>query len=215
MTTKKDFALLASIVTAMSADTMKSYLLCTEAQLKGLLKDGFVEINTEIKDETTGGVATRASEAGLAANTENLAKAETPKPASAAPVFVSGAGFVPPATAVRARTELYNFDAMNVGDVIFVAKSEAKPDPAKSLASTVSGATKKYAVGVEGKTRVDRKGNTVPFTYPVRVFGIVPVESGKVYGTYTAPGDGAVIYRGPDYVPTDADKAPNPASATA
>jgi hypothetical protein len=213
MTTKKDFSLLATIVAAM-ANTDAPFKFCTEAELKGLLKDGLVEINSEIKNDA-GAVATRASDKGVAANTEQAAKAEQPKPTSAAPVFVAGAGFVPPATARRERTELYNFDAMNVGDVIFVAKSDAKPDPAKSLASTVSGATKKYAVAVEGKTRVDRKGNTVPFTYPTRVFGIAPVEAGKAYGTYTAPGDGAVIYRGADYIPTDADKAPTPAPAAA
>lgn len=204
MTTKKDFALLSLIVAAMDNVTAP-FLMVAETSLKGLLKDGFVETNAELK--SNGEIATRASDAGLAAHTANVAKAEQPKPASAAPVFVSGAGFVAPETVKRVRAELYNFDTLAIGDVIFVAKSDAKPDPAKSLASTVSGATKKYAVPVAGKTRTDRKGNVVPFTYNTRVFGIVPVESGKVYGSYTAPADGAVMYRAADYIATPEDLA--------
>lgn len=208
MTTKKDFVLLASIVAAMG-NAATPFLFVADTELKGLIKDKLVETNPELKDEA-GKVATRATEAGIAASKANDEKAGTAVASAPKPELTIGTGFVVPEGAASVRkAELYPFDTLAVGGFIFVPTSEAKPDPAKSLASTVSAATKRYAVEIAGQTRQDRNGKTVPATYNTRVFTVVPVKSGVAYGEFTAPSDGAAIVRLPDAV------KPEPATAAA
>jgi len=71
----------------------------------------------------------------------------------------------------------YPFDKMEVGDSFFVAKE------AKTLGGTVSSANKRYAVEVEGETRVNRKGNAVPKTVQERKFEARVSEKDGVAGT--------------------------------
>lgn len=55
------------------------------------------------------------------------------------------------------KAELYPFTALEVGGSFFVAATEARPDPSKSLASTVNSAMNRFAAEVNGvltKTRV-------------------------------------------------------------
>jgi len=139
---------------------------------------------------------------------------------TAAIAVVRASGFAPSIVrAGRSGRNLYDFDSLNVGDIIFVPKTAERENPAKSLASTVSGATARFAEptgnmktvnktiyklgedgkrlkGDDGKLIVDRvEPTTVPETRETRKFAIEPVEAGKTYGDYVAPGDGAVIYR--------------------
>ncbi len=190
MATKKDLNLLAAIITAMAVEATP-YLMATEAEVKNLAKEGLVETNPDIRDGDK--FAVRATDAGVKLNTEQAAKAEAgslPKPD-----LTVGTGFVVPEGIKRKKSELYAFDTLDIGGFIFVPKSEAKPDPAKSLASTVSAATKRYSVEIPGQTRQDRNGKTVPATYNTRQFTVVPVKSGVTYGAFTAPSDGAAIVR--------------------
>lgn len=199
---KKNFALLGTIIAAMgNADT--PYHMATIAAVAALAKETppMVETNDAIKDGDK--VAVRASDAGVAFFNDpaNKAKYEAPSAPREKPVISTGSGFVvTPELAKRSvvKSDLYNFDALNVGDVIFVNKTEARPDPAKSLASTVSAATKKYAVEIPGQTRVARGGKVVPATRNTRVFGIFTMTAGQTAGSYTAPADGAAIVRLPD-----------------
>jgi hypothetical protein len=105
------------------------------------------ETNPTIKD-AAGNVAIRVTAAGATAATEMQAEAAA-KPAAAveavASAFLIEDGFaVPPKKKGGARGNKYPFDAMQVGQSFFVAATEAKPNPSKSLASTISSATKRY-----------------------------------------------------------------------
>jgi hypothetical protein len=193
---KKSIALLATIVVAMgNADT--PYHFASVDELKELTKAGFVETNPDIKD-ATGKLAARATEAGLAANTAAIAKSAAPH--TPAPELIVGTGFEAPAHLMRKKAETYKFDDLAVGGFIFVAATADKPTPAKSLASTVSAATKRYATPIPGQMRKDRNGKDVQATTNTRLFGVVPVTAGVAYGAFTAPADGAVIFRKPDAV---------------
>jgi hypothetical protein len=152
--------------------------MLTEAEIAGLAKEGLVETNAEIRDGEK--VAVRATDKGITVNNENTASADTGTQASAVAMpstFVTGSGFVPSQSRGGRGRSLYDFDSLAVGGFIFVPATEAKPNPAKSLASTVSSATKRSKP---------------------KKFGVQSVEAGKVYGEFTAPANGAVIYRAAD-----------------
>jgi hypothetical protein len=181
---KANQALLASVVVAM-ANTDTPFLMATEAEIAGLTKEGLVETNGDIRDGDK--LAVRATDKGIAMNTE-LQGASPATGGATAPVvmpsnFVTGAGFVPSAARGGRGRSIYDFNGLDVGGFIFVPATEAKPNPAKSLASTVSSATKRSAP---------------------KVYRVQSVEAGKVYGEFTAPANGAVIYRAADATPATA-----------
>lgn len=155
--------------------------------VKEHVKNGFAEVNEEIVDEN-GNVAVRATAAGIAEVSSKNAAASTAKP-----VVVSGFEIesdVPVPTGSgrgRTKTELYPFDKLEIGQSFFVANSEEKPDIAKSLASTVSGATARYAVEVPGKFKLNRKGEEVPATEATRKFIVRAASKDGV--------DGARVFR--------------------
>lgn len=196
MATKKDMALLATIIAAM-ANADAPYHMATEAEIKGLTKENFVETNAEIRDGDK--IAVRATEAGIAAN----AAANAPAPSqnegttntmTTNNTFVTGTGFVPSQARGGRGRSIYDFDSLEVGGFIFVPASQDKPNPAKSLASTVSSATQRYAEKT-GETKKNKKGEDVPVLRETRKFNVQSVKSGVAYGGFTAPADGAVIYR--------------------
>ena len=78
---------------------------------------------------------------------------------------------------------VYPFDQLEVGQSFFVANSESKPNAAKSLASTVSSATARYAVPAEdGSTKTNKKGEVVPVMVETRKFVVRSVEEDGVKG---------------------------------
>lgn len=78
---------------------------------------------------------------------------------------------------------VYPFDTMEVGHSFFVAADESKPNPAKSLASTVSSATARYAVPSEdGATKTNKAGEVVPVMVKTRKFFVRSVEEDGVKG---------------------------------
>lgn len=109
----------------------------------------------------------------------------------------------------------YHFDDMAVGQFFFVGNSEVKNhDAVKTVGSAVGAANQKYAEPTgetEHKRRVkrDNKNRAVkdasganvyeevdlPVKKQTRKFVARRVEGGKVYGTWTAPEDGAVVSR--------------------
>jgi hypothetical protein len=127
-----------------------------------LVEAGLVEINPGIVNES-GEIATRATVAGVRAlathekedaimdnNKEEVgAVAETIKSG-----FVIESNIPVPAITGRGRgANVYPFDELAVGQSFFVANTTDKPNAAKSLASTVSSATARYAVAdPDGKT---------------------------------------------------------------
>lgn len=236
MANKKELALLGVIVAAM-ANADAPFHMATEKELGNLVKDGLAETNPEISEGDK--IAVRATDAGVAAfnasqpasgsnegTTETVNTTATAATASAAAsAFVVGTGFVPSAVRGGKGRNLYDFESLETGGFIFVPKTADKPNPAKSLASTVSSATARFAVPKvdgnnqpvtktvkvkdyqkddEGKIAKDAEGKrivvgeheeTKPEMVETRKFGVQSVEKGKVYGSFTAPDDGAVIYR--------------------
>lgn len=123
---------------------------------------------------------------------------------------------IPPPSGSTRRVggEKYPFDALQAGQSFFVAATDDNPNPAKSLASTVSSATARYAVQVGNETetitrsvykldadgkRVKENGSyvktgeetvTVPKMQNTRVFLVRPVDE-----TAQGRGKGARVWR--------------------
>lgn len=142
-----------------------------------LVEAGLVEINPGMTNEA-GEIATRATQKGIdSMNTPNTATG------TAAPVapssFAIEDGIAMPTASGRGRGgNTYPFDALNVGQSFFVPNSEDKPNAAKSLASTVSSATARYAEVVEGQFKANKKGEQVPVMVETRKFVVRSVEGG-------------------------------------
>lgn len=119
-----------------------------------MVEAGTVEINSGLVD-AEGNVATRATQKGIEtvntpANTDQAAALQTPAPKSA---FVIEDAIEVPTISGRGRTgTTYPFEALNVGQSFFVPNDDKKPNAAKSLASTVSSATARYAVEAKDAT---------------------------------------------------------------
>ena len=160
-----------------------------------LVEAGLVEINPAMTDDN-GYVATRATQKGIEsldsaaivvdnANTEaNSETAATGKTEKAKSMLKIENDVPVPAISGRGRGgNVYPFDQLAVGQSFFVPNSESKPNAAKSLASTVSSATARYAVPAEdGSTKTNKKGEVVPVMVETRKFVVRSVEEDGVKG---------------------------------
>ena len=160
-----------------------------------LVEAGLVEINPAMVNEA-GEIATRATQAGIEsldsgaivvdnATTEaNSETAATGKTEKAKTMFQIENDVPVPAISGRGRGgNVYPFDQLAVGQSFFVPNSESKPNAAKSLASTVSSATSRYAVPAEdGSTKTNKKGEVVPVMVETRKFVVRSVEEDGVKG---------------------------------
>ena len=170
--------------------------LFTPAAVHGsLVEAGLVEINPAMVNEA-GEIATRATQAGIEsldsgaivvdnATTEvNSAIAETGKTEKVKTMFQIEDNVPVPAISGRGRgVKVYPFDQLAVGQSFFVANDESKPNAAKSLASTVSSATARYAVPAEdGSTKTNKKGEVVPVMVKTRKFVVRRAEEDGVKG---------------------------------
>lgn len=189
---KKAFASLLASVTAAIGATGQGFAYFDAAQVAPLVEAGKVETNESMKNEQ-GHVAVRMVEAAAetGTDTDTGAPAEAPK---AKPAFAIDDNIEIPAGSARAfgsgGNTIYPFDDLNVNQSFFVPATEDKPNPAKSLASTVSSANARYAEVVEGQTRVNRKGKEVPVTRETRKFVVRAVDE-----TAQGRGKGARIWR--------------------
>ena len=160
-----------------------------------LVEAGLVEINPSMTDDN-GNVATRATQAGIEsldsgaivvgnatteANSETAATGTTQK---AKTMFQIENDVPVPVISGRGRgCNVYPFNQLEVGQSFFVANSESKPNAAKSLASTVSSATARYAVASEdGATKTNKKGEVVPVMVKTRKFVVRRAEEDGVKG---------------------------------
>lgn len=159
-----------TLATIVAATLAGNFQYAPETIYAPLVHEGMAEINPEIKNEA-GEVATRATQKGIdSMNTENnqantgdtslnLSQSGEGKPVltnTEAPAvgnisgksgFTLDSGIEMPTIQRGGRGgNVYPFDEMEKGQSFFVAATAAKPDPAKSLASTVSSATARYAV---------------------------------------------------------------------
>jgi hypothetical protein len=173
---KANAALLATIVASMSnADA--PYHMVTEADVAKLVKDGLAETNAEIRDGDK--IAARATEKGIELSNENQGggNAGTDTTTPSAFGLIDGAEL--PAGRGGRNRSIYPFDSMAVGQSFFVPATTDKPNPAKSLASTVASANKRNAKDGGSKAKFDVRS----------------VKSGVAYGSFTAPSDGALVKR--------------------
>lgn len=180
--TAGDKSLLATIIAAM-ANADAPFHMATPAEVKNLVDNGMVETNNEITDGDK--VAVRATEKGQAeapapsTNEGNTNVTDTNTAANAASPFAIIEGAVLPEGRAPRSSSVYPFETMGVGQSFFVPATEDKPNPAKSLASTISSANKRFSKdGADG-----------------RKFTVKPVKSGVAYGAFTAPADGALVQR--------------------
>lgn len=170
--------------------------LFTPAAVHGpLVEAGLVEINPAMVNEA-GEIATRATQAGIesldsgaivadnATSEANSAIAETGKTEKVKSMFKIEDSIPVPTISGRGRGgNVYPFDQLEVGQSFFVANSEDKPNAAKSLASTVSSATARYAVPSEdGATKTNKAGEVVPVMVETRKFVVRSVEENGVKG---------------------------------
>lgn len=171
-----------------------------------LVESGDVEVNPELVNEN-GEIATRATAKHLPTvaqpepETESVQMIEqtatvaaTATPRNFAIKLREMPTITRKSSGIRAgRTPIYPFDQLGLPETgtayesFFVADSGEK-SAVTSLASTVSGANARYSVEVEGQTRVNRKGKTVPVTRQLRKFkaveGVEIVEGVEVKGAF-------------------------------
>ena len=189
----------AKLVEIVNATNAGNVVYTSATEHGPLVADGLVEINAGMTD-ANGNVATRATPKGIESmnSTANTAApaAETAAPA-AKPTFALEAAALPAISGRgRAGVETYPFADMQVGQSFFVPASADKPNPAKSLASTVSSATKRYAEVVPGQTKKNKAGEDVPVLKETRKF----VVRSRTAAAEAAEGfqhgnDGARVYR--------------------
>ena len=163
-----------------------------------LVEAGLVEINPAMTDDN-GYVATRATQAGIesldsgaivadnATSEATSATAETGKTEKVKTMFqIKKRSEVNVIKSARGRQGTqYPFDELDAGDCFFVANSEDKPNAAKSLASTVSSATARYAVPAEdGSTKTNKKGEVVPVMVKTRKFVVERGIEDGIEGAY-------------------------------
>ena len=196
-------AKLVEIVNATNA----GQVLYTPTDVHGpLVADGLVEVNAGMTNEN--GIATRATAKGIeTVNTASNQGQSAPAAEQAAkPTFQLEKATLPPISGRgRAGTELYPFEAMQVGDSFFVPNGEGKENAAKSLASTVSSATKRYAevipgefktVTVKGKDGAPDSTKQVPALRETRKFVVRSrTAAAEAAEGFTHGKDGARAYR--------------------
>lgn len=179
---------LENIVSA-TLDATKSFLYTSAAVHTQLAEAGLVEVNPTMANEA-GELATRATQKGIdsvSKNGDNQTSETQGEPAKTEKVktmFQLEDNVALPSISGRGRTgTTYPFETMAVGQSFFVANSEDKPNAAKSLASTVSSATARYAVpSADGATKTNKKGETVPVMVETRKFVVRSVEENGVKG---------------------------------
>lgn len=149
---------LATIVAATNSDAGMCYM--TEKSVQVLVDAGYVECNIAMTDPNDAKkVAVRATQTGVAyehdapATTEGTTTMESPATAFAIEDDVK----IPAIKRTGSATSVYPFDALVVGQSFFVPATDEMPNPGKSLASTVSSASKRYAT--ENGTRTINRRN--------------------------------------------------------
>jgi hypothetical protein len=173
--TKKIVAATLDMAAVIAATNAGSFVYTSPEAHASALAEGLVEVNPSMTNEA-GELATRATQKGIESMSQNTAPASAPK---AKPQFTIEDGIALAPVVGRGRTgETYPFDQLQVNQSFFVPNSDDRPNVAKSLASTVSSANRRYAREIPGQTRKDRKGNEVAALEYDRKFVLRAVDGG-------------------------------------
>jgi len=187
---------LESVIEATKED---SFVYTCAAFHNPLIESGDVIVNRTLENES-GDFATRATAKHLNQNestemtTEQAPATQSTTTSTPVRVFEIKTGEIPASTrrtggVSAGRKSIYPFDALEVAQYFFVPDAGEKV-AVTSMASTVTGANARYAEVVEGQTRVNRKGVTVPVTRQLRKFKLfdgsemidgVEVKGAKVF----------------------------------
>ena len=202
MTVKLKNTLQKALREIVAATQEGSFAYTSEGVHEKLIEHGFVEVNPEIKDET-GDIATRATQAGIdyasevlnmgglplesasqvgliGERADALVKESIEKNPAKFAVLVEKGVPLPTKGSVK-RREKFPFGILEVNDSFLIKATEAKPEPWKSYASTVSNATRYFAVPAEnGETVTKKNGEVVPKLVQTRKFVIRAVEETDV-----------------------------------
>lgn len=185
---KKQQAEFAKLEKAIKASE-QGYIFAKSEAVAPFVAAGLVETNETIVD-SEGGIAVRLAQVANSgegesaqAETATQTQTETAEPGKTEKVktmFQIEDSVPVPAISGRGRGgTTYPFEQLAVGQSFFVPNSEDKPNAAKSLASTVSSATARYAVpSADGATKTNKKGETVPVMVETRKFIVRSVEGG-------------------------------------
>ena len=152
--TAANLAALAYIVAAGEGGT---FAPLAEVRQLADHKPALVEINEGATDDN-GNVAVRATAEGISHSATNDTTETASAPAAKSSFEVMGVpADIMQAAKERRRSsrgagEKYPFDSLEVGKGFFVAATEKMPEPAKSLASTVSSAIARYTVEAKDET---------------------------------------------------------------
>lgn len=166
---KANRSLLAAIITSMS-NAEQPFTFATAAQVDKLVKEGLAETNPDITDGDK--LAVRATEKGITTMTDTSTGGTSAVTTS---TFAIDDGVpLPPASNRGGRGgNVYPFDALAVNQSFHVAATETKPNPAKSLASTISSANKRFKkAGKDNCFRVAAVDATDPRGAGARVWRI-------------------------------------------
>lgn len=169
------------------------------ATAAALAEAGLIELNPQMVEGDK--IAARATNEGVDAyqngdsveptNTnEGTETMNTENTAAAPAAFAIETGVPIPAIKRQGvATSIYPFDALEVGQSFFVPATDEMPNPGKSLASTVSSASKRYATEVGTRTinrRNKETGEMEPVEVPAykydRKFMVRTVEENGVKG---------------------------------
>lgn len=180
---------LESVIAATKED---SFVYTCAAFHDPLIESGDVIVNRTLENES-GDFATRATAKHLnQTESTEMTTEQTPAAQSTvtARVFEIKSGVIPTSTrrvggVSAGRKSIYPFDALEISKYFFVPDAGEKL-AITSMASTVTGANARYAEVVEGETRVNRKGVTVPVTRQLRKFklfeGVEVIDGVEVKG---------------------------------
>lgn len=154
--------ILSEIVEATAKDPFYS-LQNNNKTVNFLLDAGLIECNKSITEGTK--VAHRATQKGINIMNETT-ETPIPEPEGSVPnapsYQISDNVPLPPVRRAGAGgSSQYPFDQLEVGQSFFVPATEEKPNPGKTLQSTVSSASRRYAEKTDEMKEVNIKGEIV------------------------------------------------------
>jgi hypothetical protein len=146
-------------ISSMTHNSQQGFSYMTPKGVQLLVDAGLVECNNSMTDGNKVAVRVtnqgdewlKADEAPPVEGTDNMDN-QTPAPAFAIDDDVS----IPAIKRKGSSTSVYPFAALEIGQSFFVPATEAMPTPGKSLASTVSSASKRYATA-NGTRTINRR----------------------------------------------------------
>ena len=183
--TKAQLSLLAAVVLATASESGIMFAQAENKDVKALVAANLIEQNpgvTNPDDETE--IATSATGAGIELNGSTPSGAvaggstgaEAPKEKQSFAIVADVA--IPAAKrGGRTGTESYPFAQLLLNGSFFVPKTDSRPEPVKSLASTVATANDRYSKET-GEVRINRRNKEVPVKEAQRRFEMRAIADG-------------------------------------